>query len=75
MHENKQFQKPLDSVFPTTSEADITASQNSTHGCNSLFVLIFIFVDNRREEKRFWTDLYQAFQEVSLLSIYSCLQF
>jgi len=27
--------------------------QNSTKDGSSLFVLIFIFVDNRREEKRF----------------------
>jgi hypothetical protein len=41
MHENKQSQKPLDSVFPITSETNITALQNSTQDGSSLFVLIF----------------------------------
>jgi hypothetical protein len=54
---NKQFQNPLDSVFPITSEKDITTMQNSTQDCSSLFVLIFIFVDNRRGDKRSWTEL------------------
>ena len=57
MHENKQFQKPSDSFLPITSEADITSLQNSTHGCSSAFVLTLIFVDNRRGEKRFLTEL------------------
>lgn len=52
MHENKQFQKPLDSVFPITSETDITPLQNSTQDDSFLFVLIFIFVDNRRVKKK-----------------------
>jgi hypothetical protein len=57
MHENKKFQKTLDSVFPITSETDITPLQNSTQDGSSLCILILMLVNNRREEKGFWTEL------------------
>jgi hypothetical protein len=34
-----------------------------------LYILIFIFLDSRREDKRFWTELWQALPKFSFLSI------
>ena len=34
-----------------------------------------MYVDNRREDKRFWTKCWQTFLEFNLLLIFSCLQF
>jgi hypothetical protein len=34
-----------------------------------LYILIFTFIDSRREDKRFWTAWQQAFPEFSLLLI------
>jgi hypothetical protein len=40
-----------------------------------LYILIFTFLDRRREDKRFWTAWQQAFPEFSLLLISSWMQF
>jgi hypothetical protein len=40
-----------------------------------LHILIFTFLDSRREDKRFWTAWKQAFPEFSLLLISSWMQF
>jgi hypothetical protein len=36
---------------------------------------VFIFLDSRREDKRFWTELYQALSEFNLLLISSWIRF
>ena len=35
-------------------------------------VLRFTFLDNKREDQRFWTKLYQTFPEFNLLLIFWC---
>jgi hypothetical protein len=39
-----------------------------------LYILIFTFLDSRREDKRRRTEWLQAFPELSLLLISSCMQ-
>jgi hypothetical protein len=40
-----------------------------------LCILTFKFLDNRREDRRLWTERQQAFPEFSLLLISSCMRF
>jgi hypothetical protein len=39
------------------------------------YILIFTFLDNRREDKKLWTEWYQALLEFSLLLISSLITF
>jgi hypothetical protein len=34
-----------------------------------VYILIFVFLDNKRQGKRFWTESWETFPEFSLLSI------
>jgi hypothetical protein len=40
-----------------------------------VYNLTFTFLDSRRDDKRLWTEWYQAFPEFSLLLISSWIQF
>jgi hypothetical protein len=40
-----------------------------------LYILIFKFFDSRWEDKRFWTECYQALSEFNLLLISSWIKF
>lgn len=40
-----------------------------------VYILIFIFLDSKREDRGYWTKLQQAFPAFSLLWISSCTQF
>jgi hypothetical protein len=39
-----------------------------------LYTLIFIFFENRQEDKRFWTEWKVAFSEFNLVLIYLWMQ-
>jgi hypothetical protein len=53
----------------------VSHSYETTGNITVLYILIFKCLDSRREDRRLWTEWYQAFPKFNLLLISSCMQF
>jgi hypothetical protein len=66
---------PQSMLLPQCYRPSFTPIQNDWQNCVSFYILTFKFPDSRREDRRHWTELYQAFPEFSLLFISLWMQF
>jgi hypothetical protein len=69
------FSNTLSLCFSLNVTDQVSHPYRTTDKIIVLYILIFTFFDSGREDRRFWTDWYQALPNFSLLLISSWINF